>query len=89
MTLHPSSPGRRRLRRGHQYSDLAAYIEATGDTQVQIAAAVGSTQGHISRIVTGAAVPRSPLAARLARYAHIPLDSFTRVYLAKRGSRVA
>lgn len=67
-----------------RYATLAAYIEATGDTQAHIARRVGTTQAHISRIVNGAAVPRALLAARLAAYAHLPLDSFTRVHLAKR-----
>lgn len=65
-----------------QYRDLASYIERTGDTQQRIAAAVGSTQAHISRIAAGDIVPRPALAQRIATYARIPLDSFTRVHLA-------
>jgi transcriptional regulator with XRE-family HTH domain len=73
----------RRVGRGHQFPDLATYIEVTGDTQVNIAARCGTNQAHISRIASGALVPRPLLAARLARYAHIPLDSFTRIHLAR------
>jgi transcriptional regulator with XRE-family HTH domain len=71
------------------YPDLATYIAETGATQTYIARRVGTTQAHISRIANGDAVPRTLLAARLAAFARIPLDSFTRVYLAKHASRVA
>jgi transcriptional regulator with XRE-family HTH domain len=66
------------------YPDLATYLEDSGDTQAQVARAVGAQQAHISRIAAGELVPRPALAARIAKYARIPLDSFTRVYLAKR-----
>ena len=74
---------------GRRYPDLATYITETGDTQEQIADAVGATQAHVSRIVSGDAVPRPRLAARLAEYAHVPLDSFTRTYLAKQSRAAA
>jgi transcriptional regulator with XRE-family HTH domain len=66
------------------FSDLAAYFEATGDTLESVAQAVKSTQATISRIRAGVQNPRPPLAQRLARYCHVPLDSFTRRYLATR-----
>jgi len=87
MPRHIRAP--RGSRRVPQYPNLATYIAETGERQIDIAAAVGTSQAHLSRIVHADVVPRSQLAARLARYAHIPLDSFTRAYLAKRGSRVA
>jgi transcriptional regulator with XRE-family HTH domain len=77
----PRSP-----RRLTQFPDLATYIAETGDTQANIAAQVGASQAHVSRIAHGAIVPRPRLAARIAAHAHIPLDSFTRVYLAKQGA---
>ena len=64
-----------------RYADLATYLEESGTTQVDLAAAVGATQSQISRIARGELVPRPALAHRLARYAGIPLDSFVRVYL--------
>jgi transcriptional regulator with XRE-family HTH domain len=67
------------------FPDLATYCAKTGDTQIHIAAQVGTTQAHISRIVHGEVVPRAGLAARLARYARIPIDSFARAYLARQG----
>jgi transcriptional regulator with XRE-family HTH domain len=82
-----SNPSRRPP--SQTYPDLATYIEKTGDTQIEIARRVGTTQAYISRIASGRAVPRSLLAMRLATYAHIPLDSFTRVYLAKHAARTA
>jgi transcriptional regulator with XRE-family HTH domain len=71
------------------YPDLATYCEATGDTQVNIAAQVGVSQSAISKVINGEVVPRTRLAVRLATYARIPLDSFQRVYLAKQEGRVA
>lgn len=85
MTKHRT----KRRRPAAEYPDLRAYIAATRDTQAHIAARVGTTQAHISRIVNGDAIPRALLAARLAAYAGIPLDSFTRVHLAKQADRVA
>lgn len=72
-----------------RYPDLASYCEATGDTQVNIAARVGVSQSTISKVINGDVVPRSRLALRLATYARIPLDSFQRVYLQKHVGRVA
>jgi transcriptional regulator with XRE-family HTH domain len=69
---------------GRRYPDLATYIAESGDTQQHIAARVGASQAHVSRIAAGEIVPRPFLAARLAEYAKVPLDSFTRVYLANR-----
>lgn len=71
------------------YPDLATYCAETGDTQVNIAAQVGTSQSAISKILHGDVVPRSRLALRLATYARIPLDSFQRVYLQTHAGRVA
>lgn len=65
------------------YPTLAAYLAATDDTQANVARRVGVSQAHISRIAAGDSVPRALLAARLAAYCHIPLDSFTRVHLGR------
>jgi predicted transcriptional regulator len=71
------------------FPDLATFLAETGTTQTYLARRVGTTQAHISRIAAGEVVPRTLLAARLAAFAHIPLDSFQRVYLMRHGSRVA
>jgi transcriptional regulator with XRE-family HTH domain len=75
-------------RRKRRFPDLATYINVTGDTQEQIAARCGTTQANVSRIVNGELVPRPLLAARIAQHANIPLESFTRVRLAKTVGRV-
>jgi transcriptional regulator with XRE-family HTH domain len=71
------------------YPDLATYLADTGDTQAHVAARVGTTQAHISRIAAGDVVPRILLAVRIAEYCSIPLESFARVHLAKRAREVA
>lgn len=78
---------RRSLRR--HYPDLAAYLAESGDSQAGIAEACQTSQATISRIATGDMVPRPILASRIARYCGIPLDSFTRTYLARRTRRSA
>lgn len=60
-----------------KYANLRAYMVATGDTQVNIAKAVGITQAQVSRILSGRVMPRPAVAIRLATYAQIPIDSFT------------
>ena len=82
MRTHPRRAKPPTLPRGILFPDLATYCAETGDTQVAIAAATGASQAHISRIINGAAIPRPALAMRIARYARIPLESFTRAYLA-------
>ena len=77
---------RKRVRRDRCFPDLATYIRQTGDTQARIAATCGLSQASLSRIVSGERIPRPAIAERLANYARVPLDSFTRVYL-KRHAR--
>jgi transcriptional regulator with XRE-family HTH domain len=77
---------KRTPRRRRHYPDLATYIEKTGDTQLAIAIAVGTTQAYISRIAAGQSVPQPELAKKLAAYARIPLDSFIKVRLAARAA---
>jgi transcriptional regulator with XRE-family HTH domain len=66
-----------------QYTDLADFLEKTGERQEDFAARVGTTQAHISRIVNGESMPRPELAEAIAAKAHIPIESLHRVYLAK------
>jgi len=72
-----------------QYPNLAAYFRDSGDTQVHMAREIGITQPHLSRITTGETIPRPELAIRIARYAKVPLDSFTRSYVIRRAARLA
>jgi transcriptional regulator with XRE-family HTH domain len=70
-------PLRRLRRRPSKYPNLRAYLAQSGDTQEQIARALGISQAQVSRILAGKVVPRPALAIRLASYAQIPVDSFT------------
>lgn len=71
-------------RRRRRYPDLATYLEKSGDTQVVVAQAVGTSQAHVSRIAAGRTMPQPELAQKLARYAGIPLDSFIKARLKAR-----
>jgi transcriptional regulator with XRE-family HTH domain len=66
-------------RRRRRYPTLAAYLAKSGDTQVGVARAVGTSQAHISRIAAGLTMPQPELAVDLAAYCRIPLDSFIKV----------
>jgi transcriptional regulator with XRE-family HTH domain len=79
---------RARARRGF-YPDLASYFAETGATQAAVASLVDSTQAHLSRIAAGEVNPRPGLAARIAHVCKVPLDSFTRVYLARQQEKRA
>jgi transcriptional regulator with XRE-family HTH domain len=68
---------------------LAEYIRESGETQVELARRVGITQAQISRIAKGLLVPRPMVAQRIAECTGIPLDSFTRCYLARRAMDAA
>jgi transcriptional regulator with XRE-family HTH domain len=71
-------------RKTPRYRDLADYIERSGDSQQNLANALNTTPAWVSRVVRGLMVPRPEMAERLANYARIPLDSFTRAYLARK-----
>jgi transcriptional regulator with XRE-family HTH domain len=71
------------------FPDLATYIQKTGDTQEHIAAEIGVSQAHLSRIVAGQVVPRPRVAVALATYAKIPIESFTLMYLQHQDDEVA
>jgi transcriptional regulator with XRE-family HTH domain len=61
-------------------------MAATGVSQATIATQTRTSQATISRILAGDMVPRPALAARIAAFAGIPLDSFMRGHLAKRAA---
>jgi transcriptional regulator with XRE-family HTH domain len=71
------------------YRDLADYIARSGDTQVNIARQVGTSQATVSKVAAGRVIPKPVLALRLATYCRIPLDSFTHAVLAKRAGAAA
>lgn len=68
-------------RRRPRYPDLATYLARSGESQTDLARAVGASQAQISRLAAGLALPRADLADRLVRYCRIPLESFNRRYL--------
>ena len=75
--------GKSAQKRARRFSSLAAYLEASDVSQQALAARVGTSQAHISRIAAGLVVPAPALAVRLATVARVPLASFTRAYLAR------
>jgi transcriptional regulator with XRE-family HTH domain len=75
--------GKRVQPRARRYASLAAYLAASGVSQERLAAWVGTSQAHISRIAAGRVVPAPALALKLATIARVPLASFTRAYLAR------
>ena len=60
------------------YPDLPTFLFETGTTQVEMARALGLSQGQISKLVNGLQQPSLDLALRIARYAHIPVESLVR-----------
>jgi len=73
--IYTVSPRRRR------YPNLAAYIMATGEPQMDIAHDVGISQGEISKIIRGLKVPRPALARKLSERCRVPIESFFREYV--------
>lgn len=66
------------MHRRPRFTSLAEYLARSGATQADLARLCGTSQANISRIARGHAVPRPKLAARLARTARVPLDSFAK-----------
>jgi transcriptional regulator with XRE-family HTH domain len=57
------------------YTNLAQYLEKTGQSQQALADQLGVTQSHISRIVNGSAEPSLELALHIAELANVPIES--------------
>lgn len=60
-------------------STLREYLDANGITQAQFARRVGTTQAHVSRVLSGGRVPSLEMAIRIAREAGIPVESLIEV----------
>jgi len=67
--------------RRRRYPNLAAYILITGESQREIADAVGVSQAQISRILRGRKLPRPSLARKLSEHCRIPVESFMREFI--------
>jgi transcriptional regulator with XRE-family HTH domain len=57
------------------YPNLAAYLEGTGLTQVELAEKLGLSQAFMSRIIRGIQQPSLDEALRIARKVRVPVES--------------
>lgn len=57
------------------YPDLTAYLDATGQTQAQLAAKLGRSQPFISKLLRGLAQPSLGEALRIASEVGVPVES--------------
>jgi len=80
----------RKSRRGQgwpiEFPDLATYFERSGDSQLNASRVLRVSQGYLSKVAAGRLNPAPEMALRIAAYARIPLDSFIRVSLLRRGA---
>ena len=63
---------------GDKMNTIAARREANGYTQMQLAQAIGVTQGAVSQWESGTAVPRSALLLKIAELLHCTVDDLLR-----------
>lgn len=85
--MSPTNKRRRRSRKpATTYPTLAAYLERSGDSQNKLAKRLRLRQGYISRVAAGIINPRPARAQLIANHCGIPLDSFARVCLLKKGA---
>jgi transcriptional regulator with XRE-family HTH domain len=57
------------------YPDLTTYMAATGETQVQLAARLGRSQGFISKLVRGLVQPSLTEALHISKLFGVPVES--------------
>ena len=57
------------------YPNLSRYLEATGQTQQDLAATLGVSQGYISKLVRGLQEPSLKEALRIADLIGVPVES--------------
>lgn len=55
---------------------LRDHFRETGLTQAELAAALGISQGYLSRLLSGESVPSLAMAVRLAHATGVPIASF-------------
>ena len=92
MRKPPARPKRAKARKAQQkpsYRDLKDYFARAGVTQEKLAGRVGISQAHMSRLADGLSIPRGRLAVSICEQTGVPLDSFTKNYVAKRTQRIA
>ena len=61
--------------RRRTYPSVAAYLEDTGLTQVELAAKLGWSQAAVSKMVNGLQQPSLHEALRIARLCRVPIES--------------
>ena len=61
-----------------RYDSLAAYLKDTGQTQEQLADALGISYPQMSRIVRGRQMPKPELALRIADLTGVSVESLAR-----------
>lgn len=57
------------------YQNLTGYLEATGQTQAELAAKLRRSQAYISKLVNGIQQPSLDEALRIARICRVPVES--------------
>src|SRR5262245_51221519 len=72
-----------------QFASLAEFLKASGISQAKFARHAATTQATISRVARGDLIPRPAVAERIAAEANIPIESFARVFYARRRQRAA
>ena len=60
------------------FPDLITYLNETGVTQEYLASRLGITQSYMSKIVRNLQQPELKLALKIAKIAHVPLESLLR-----------
>lgn len=57
------------------YPNLTAYLEATGETQAELAQRLERSQAFVSKLLNGLTQPSLHEAFRIARICRIPVES--------------
>ncbi len=57
------------------YPDLTSYLDATGQTQAQLAAKLGKSQAFISKLLRGLTQPSLVESLRISRATGVPVES--------------
>jgi transcriptional regulator with XRE-family HTH domain len=57
------------------YPNITAYMKATGQSQVELAARLGRSQAFVSKLVNGLTQPSLTEALRIASICRIPVET--------------
>jgi transcriptional regulator with XRE-family HTH domain len=60
---------------GRTYPNLSAYLDGTGQNQVQLAKRLNRSQAFVSKVLNGLAQPSLSEALRISRICRIPVES--------------